>query len=178
MRIDINAEEYMSNKLKKYISQVTTVLVIYVLYITYKLLIQTSHPGFWFLGLILFVIFSIIYVYISSKNAANKQPYVIIQDDEIMCNFKQVPTKSGSFKNKFLESFESVEEDCYMNVVTHYELTKKHIIAYGYSNENLRELTGFVIERFFDEDDEILIVNWLQSHISNIHDSKTQYIIR
>lgn len=178
MRIDINTEEYMKSKLNKHIQIATVIFFIFIIYLTFKLLILNSHVGFWFLGLTLAVILGIIYIYIMMKIEVQKEPYIIVTSEEMICNFKQVPTKNGSLKRKFLGTYESVEEDCHLNVVTHFELTKKHIIAYGYSNDNLRDLTGFVIERFFDEDDEILIANWLQSHISNIHDSKTQYMIK
>lgn len=178
MRLDINSEEYTNAKLKKYISISTTIFIIIAIYTTFKLLIETSHVGLWFLSLIGSVLIFCGYIYFMMKVESEKEPYVILKDDVLICNFKQVPTKQGSFKRKFIGSYESVQEDCNLNIVSHYELTDRYIVAYGYSHADIRELTGFVVERFFDADDEELIVEWLEKHISNIHDPKLKYLLR
>lgn len=178
MKININYEDYIKSKFKKYTSLAFVFFLIFSIYITYKFLIQKSNIGLWFITLILFGFIGCIYVLYSMKKIQNKEPYIILYNDELICNFKQIPTKNGSLKRKFIGTYESIQENCNLNVVTHYEITNNHIVAYGYSNKNIRELTGFVIERFFSNEDEKKIIYWLENHISNIHDSKIQYLLR
>lgn len=176
MKLEFNIEEYMEAKLKKYTTIASVIFMIIAIYLTFKGLFILKNVAFWFLGLFITLGFCALFVFIMMKLATKKEPIIAITDDAIYCNFKQVPTKQGSLKRKFIGTYESIEELCTLNIVTHYEVTDKHIIAYGYSYENLRDLTGFVVERFFDEDDEILITTWLQNHITNICNSNTQFL--
>jgi hypothetical protein len=175
MKINIDTEEYMDAKMKKYTSIASTIFVIYAIILTFNLLIKSSQVVIWLMCLILGVIIGSVYVYTMLKIMSNKEPQIILTDDFVYCNFKQVPTKLGSLKRKLLGTYESVNEECRMDVITHYEVTDKNIIAYGYDSANTVELTGFVVERYFSEDDEALIVTWLQGHITNIYNNKTQY---
>lgn len=176
MKFEFNTEEFMEAKLKHYVTIATILFITTATLLTFQSLFLSRNVVFWFLGLIGLCGLCAGYVFLMLKLAAKKEPIIIITDKTIYCNFKQVPTKQGSLKRKFIGSYESVKEDCELNVITHYEVTNKYIIAYGYEPTNLRELTGFVVERFFDEDDEVLITTWLQNHISNIHNSSIQYL--
>lgn len=175
MTLNVNDEEFYQAKLNKYISVCTTIFVIICIYSTFRFLMVTSHLLIWFLINLLTAFFCFLFIYYKSKKIPEDEPIIHLTEDALYCNFKQVPTTS-EFKRKFIGTYESVKEECILNVVTRYELTDKHIIAYGYAYEDLVNLTGFVVERFFDDDEEVIIMQWLQNHISNIHDSKIQYL--
>lgn len=178
MKLNINEEEYKQEKVKKYASIAMFLFIIFFAYFSFALITKAIGPITWFLLEILSAALLLFYAYIRIKKSYENIPYLILNDKNIICNFKQVPTKQGSIKRKLFGNYETIKEQCELNVITYYELTETCIVAYGYSNKDLKELTGFVIDRFFDEKDEKLIVNWLKKHFSNIYNSKTKYLLK
>ena len=168
MRLEYNTEEYTLVKFNKYIFIVSIAFIIFALSITVTLLITLKQFAAWLFCIIFGIIIGALFVYFMMKRAVIKEPTIFISDDEICCNFRRVRTPRGSLKEKIFGPYIQVKEECKMQIISQYKVTKKQIIVYGYDVVNPEELTGFTIERFFDEDQEILITTWLQNHILNV----------
>lgn len=168
MELEYNTEEYTLAKFNKYIFIAGIIFVIFAVFITIILLITLKQFIIWLICMVLGIIIGALFIYFMMKRIAAKEPTIIIDDNEICCNFRMVPTNPGTLKAKIFGPYIQIKDECKMSIISQYEVTKEHIIVYGYDLENPNIITGFTLERFFDDDQEILITTWLQNHILNV----------